>query len=82
MTTVMTMETVAKNVLKSQLLAYLRKVEKTGEPVVVTDRGVPVAKIVPYAAPVSTAMVFRDWQGKVRYNGDPLASTEDEWPET
>lgn len=82
MTIVMTMEQVAKNVLKAQLLAYLRRVEETGEEVVVTDHGRPVARIVQYAPVKSTAMVFRDYRGKIRYNGDPLASTEDEWSET
>jgi prevent-host-death family protein len=82
MTIVMTMGTVAKNALKSQLLAYLRKVEQSGEELIVTDRGVPVVKIVPYAPVRTTEMVFRDWRGKVRYNGDILESTEDEWPET
>lgn len=78
----MTMVTLAKNELKSRLLAYLRQVEQTGDELIVTDRGVPVVKIVRYVPAVSTAMVFRDYRGNVHYNGDILAPTEDEWPET
>jgi len=39
---------VSKSKLKPRLLAYLRRVEETGEELVITDRGRPVAKIVPY----------------------------------
>ncbi len=39
---------VSKSELKPKLLAYLRRVEETGEELVITDRGRPVAKIIPY----------------------------------
>jgi len=42
---------VSKSKLKPRLLAYLRRVEETGEELVITDRGRPVAKIVPYQRP-------------------------------
>jgi prevent-host-death family protein len=40
---------VSKSKFKSRALHYFREVEKTGRTVVVTDRGRPVAKVVPYS---------------------------------
>lgn len=45
------MQTVSKSQLKSQLLEYLRKVEKNKIPLVVTHVGKPVIKISPYQEP-------------------------------
>ena len=44
------METViSKSKLKPRILEYLREVETTHREIIVTDRGRPVLKIVPYA---------------------------------
>lgn len=43
------MKSVSKSQLKPRLLEYLREVEETRKPLVVTDRGKPVVKVVPYA---------------------------------
>lgn len=43
------MQTVSKSQLKSQLLEYLRKVEKDKNPLIVTHEGRPVVKITPYS---------------------------------
>ena len=49
MTIVMnTLQTVSKSQLKSQLLEYLREVERTKQPLVITHQGKAVAKITPY----------------------------------
>jgi prevent-host-death family protein len=42
------MKTVSKSKLKARALEYFREVERTGEELVLTDRGKPVLKIVPY----------------------------------
>jgi len=42
-------KTVPKSVFKSRALAYLREVEASGEPLVLTDRGRPVLRVTPYA---------------------------------
>lgn len=43
------METVvSKSRLKPRVLEFLREVEQTRQEVVVTDRGRPVARIIPY----------------------------------
>lgn len=41
------METVAISIFKAKCLAILERVRKTGEPVLVTRRGVPVAEVGP-----------------------------------
>jgi prevent-host-death family protein len=76
------MLTVSKSVLKGKMLEYFRRVEETGEELVVTDNGRPVIKVVPIRARTSAAEVFGDVRGRVVYRDDILAPTTDEWPET
>jgi prevent-host-death family protein len=45
------METINAASFKATCLALLDKVEKTGQPIVVTKRGKPVAQLVPVAPP-------------------------------
>ena len=40
--------TISKSRFKPRALEYFRRVETTGEELVITDRGRPVAKVVPY----------------------------------
>jgi len=40
---------VAKSKFKPHALQYFREVEQTGRPLIITDRGKPVLKIVPYS---------------------------------
>jgi prevent-host-death family protein len=40
--------TVSKSKFKAKALEYFRRAEETGEAIVVTDKGRPVLKIVPY----------------------------------
>lgn len=42
------MKTVSKSRLKAKALEYFREVETTGQDLVVTDRGKPVLRIIPY----------------------------------
>jgi prevent-host-death family protein len=49
------METVSKSKFKPAALRYFRRVEEKGEEIVITDRGRPVAKIIPYRVEGSTA---------------------------
>ena len=42
------MASVSKGVLRAKMLEYLRRVEQTGEELVVTDNGRPVVKVVPF----------------------------------
>lgn len=73
------MDPVSKSALKAKMLEYFRKVEDTGEELVVTDNNVPVLRIVPIRRRVPASVAFADVRGRVKYPGDPLASTSDEW---
>jgi prevent-host-death family protein len=84
MTMVFTMPTVSKSQLKARMLAYFRAVEATGEPLIVTDGGRPVLRIVPIApAPETVDQVFADVRGHNPFltDEDPDAPTIDEWPQ-
>lgn len=45
------MTTIGVRELRDRLSHYLREVERTGEPITVTDRGRPVAELVPVVEP-------------------------------
>ena len=76
------MPVVSKSALKAKMLEYFRQVEETGTELVVTDNNVPVLRITPIRKRLSPATVFADLRGRVEYFEDPLAPTEEEWPET
>jgi prevent-host-death family protein len=75
------MDSVSKSALKARMLEYFRKVEESGEELVVTDNNVPVLRIVPIRRRVPAAELFADVRGQVAYHEDVTASTGDEWPE-
>lgn len=79
MTTLMTMPTVSKAVLKARLLEYLRAVEESGEPIIVTSYGTPVARITRIGAGETVDELFADARGALRFVGDPDAPTTEEW---
>ena len=56
------MDTVlSKSKFKPRVLQYLRQVERTGKEVIITDRGKPVLKIVPYLEdPMDALKELRD----------------------
>jgi prevent-host-death family protein len=76
------MSVVSKSALKARMLEYFRRVEETGEELVVTDHDEPVLRIVPIRKRLATADVFADVRGRVVYHDDPVAPTSGEWPET
>lgn len=64
---------VSKSRFKARALEYFREVERSGRPLVVTDHGKPVIKIVPYSEDPAAAFVeLRD--SVVRYEAptDPV----------
>jgi len=53
--------TVSKSQFKPHALEYFRKIEKTGQELIITDRGKPVLKITPYHEdPEQALMELRD----------------------
>lgn len=76
------MDSVSKSALKAKMLEYFRRVEETGQELVVTDNNVPVLRIVPIRKRVPAATLFADVRGRVVYHEDPLAPTGAGWPQT
>ena len=76
------MEPVSKGVLKAKMLEYLRRVEETGEELIVTDNNVPVVRIVPIKQRRPASELFGDVRNRLVYHDDVLAPTTDEWSET
>jgi prevent-host-death family protein len=58
---------------KAECLALLDRVEQTGEPVVVTKRGRPVAEVVPIRS------TSRPLKGSVTVRGDIVGPILDAW---
>jgi antitoxin (DNA-binding transcriptional repressor) of toxin-antitoxin stability system len=76
------MERVSKSALKARMLEYFRRIELSGEELVVTDNNVPVLRIVPIRKRIPAREAFADVRGRVVYHEDVLAPTTSEWPET
>jgi prevent-host-death family protein len=76
------METVSKSALKARMLEYFRRVEETGEELIVTDHNRPVLRITPIRTRAPTSEIFADVRGRVVYHADVLEATADEWSET
>ena len=54
-------EMISKSQFKPRALQYFREVEKTGKELIISDRGKPVLKIVPYTENSEEALkVLRD----------------------
>ena len=71
---------VSKGVLKARMLEYFRRVEKTGEELVVTDNRVPVLKVTPLKTRHGPEELFKGIRGKIKLDEKVLLeSTEDEW---
>ena len=78
MTMLMMMESVSKSRFKARALEYFRQVEQTGQPIVITDRGEPVLKLMPYREDPGEALrVLRDSVVKYEAHTKPVA--EGDW---
>jgi prevent-host-death family protein len=66
--------TVAAGAFKARCLALLDRVAATGEPIVVTKRGRPVARVVPVRAASAPSL-----RGSVTVRGDLTAPILDPW---
>jgi prevent-host-death family protein len=72
-------DSVSKSRFKAQALHFFRQVERTGKPVVITDRGTPVLKLVPYRNddPAAALRVLRD--SVVLYQAPTEPVAEQDW---
>jgi prevent-host-death family protein len=59
--------------LKSSLSQYLKRVRR-GESIVVTDRGEPIARIIPVGIPEGIAKLMAE--GRVTWSGKPFRPPE------
>lgn len=57
--------------LKEQLSAYIRRV-KSGETIIITDRGKPVGRLVPYSETLSDQLALMQEAGFINWNGQAL----------
>ncbi len=72
------MPTMSAAEFKAKCLAVLDEVNRTREPVTVTKRGRPVARVVPIPAPV--AGIYGLAEGTISYAADDdLLSTGETW---
>ena len=65
---------------KARCLAVMKKVQATGEPVIVTKRGAPVVKVVPVEREKKD--IFGFMLGKVKIVGDIESPIPVEWQVT
>lgn len=75
------METIAISKFKATCLSLLDRVKKTGQPLVITRRGEPIAQVIPPEPPESAEKdTFGCMAGTLEITGDivePLG--EDDW---
>jgi prevent-host-death family protein len=73
-----TNEAVSKSRFKSRALEYFRQVESTHKPVIITDRGKPVLKVVPYTE--DPEEILRELRNSVVKYKDPAKPVgESDW---
>jgi len=70
---------VAKGELKAKMLEYFRRIESSGEELIVTDHRKPVLRILPIFKKIKVEDAFGDLQGKVKYYEDINTPTLTEW---
>jgi prevent-host-death family protein len=76
------METISISKFKATCLALLERVRQTGEPIVITKRGVPIAQVVPPPPSADKPPVlFGAMKGRMEIRGDIVGPTSsiDEW---
>lgn len=73
MTIVMQQQTVSKSQFKAQALEYLRNVEKSKQPLVITHEGKPVVEVIPYKEKqeLNQEAILKSLRGTLVYYKDP-----------
>lgn len=70
---------VSKSKFKPKSLEYFRQVQNTGEPIIITDHGKPVLKIVPYSN-AKDEEILKSLRGSVLSYEEPLEPVgEEDW---
>jgi prevent-host-death family protein len=69
---------VSKSHFKAHALELFRQVERTGEPIIITDHGTPVLKVSPYRADPDAALrILRETV--VKYDAPTQPVSEEDW---
>ncbi len=69
---------VSKSRFKARALELFRQVERTGQPIIITDRGTPVLKVTPYREDPNAALrVLRE--SVVKYEAPTKPVGEEDW---
>ena len=66
-------QTVSKSAFKPKALEYFRRIEETGEEMVITDKGQPVIRIMPFRARTHGAASLRGSVLRYERPLDPVA---------
>ena len=64
-------------VFKAECLKLMDEVARTGQPVVITKHGKPVAQLVPI--PAQSSSLFGYMKNTVKIKGDVVAPIDEEW---
>jgi antitoxin (DNA-binding transcriptional repressor) of toxin-antitoxin stability system len=68
---------VSKSRYKANALALFREIERTGQPIVITDHGTPVLTVAPYRAdPDSTLTALRETVARYEAPTKPVGDTD------
>lgn len=68
---------VSKSKFKPKSLEYFRQIEESGEELIITDRGRPVIKVIPYSAePASALQLLRNSVKVYKKPTEPIAVEE------
>lgn len=69
---------VSKSRFKARALEFFRQVERTGQPIIITDRGTPVLKLAPYREdPDAAIKMLRE--SVVKYTAPTKPVGADDW---
>ena len=70
-------DAVSKSRFKSKALEYFRQVEKSGKPLIITDRGKPVLKVAPFSEdPEEALKELRNSVVKFKYPTRPVGDSD------
>ncbi len=75
----MTTSAIPAGEFKARCLQLLDDVATTGEPLIITKRGRPVARLVPMPPSKPAGSLFGALKGRVLSQGDLVAPTDEAW---
>ena len=70
---------VSKGVLKAKMLEYFRRVEQTGEELIVTNNNIPTLKVIPLKKKNNVEKIFGDLRGKIKIDDSIMEPETEEW---